>query len=239
MPDPLPPLPSGPVRSVAEAIDQMLAIAAALPVADGLACFNRMYLTVTEAVEARIGAGFFADPVFMSHLDVVFANLYFAAVDAWATNRRSVPRSWAVIIGRRQDADVAPLQFALAGLNAHINRDLAIAVVDTCRQLATRPQAGSHAADFDKVNALLGELEPSIRESFETGILLELDRHFGGLDNLAANFSIEAAREVAWSNAGTLWRLRSERFVSRAFLDGLDRMVAFAGRALLHPLPKV
>jgi len=47
--------------------------------ADGLACFNRMYLDVTRQVNSQLGQGFFADPVFMTHLDVAFANLYFAA----------------------------------------------------------------------------------------------------------------------------------------------------------------
>ena len=62
--------------SVAGAIARMEAIAAALPAADGLGCFNRMYLDVTRQVNGRLGQGFFADPVFMTRLDVTFANLY-------------------------------------------------------------------------------------------------------------------------------------------------------------------
>src|SRR5215470_9850319 len=46
------PFPSGPVASVAEAIARMEAINAATPASDGLACFNRMYLAVTEALRA-------------------------------------------------------------------------------------------------------------------------------------------------------------------------------------------
>jgi len=71
-----------PVTSVAEAIAQMEAIGAALPAADGLACFNRMYLDVTRQVNSELSAGFFADPAFMAHLDVTFANLYLTAADA-------------------------------------------------------------------------------------------------------------------------------------------------------------
>ena len=51
-----------PVVSVAAAIARMEAIAAALPAADGLACFNRMYLDVTQQVNSQLGQGFFADP---------------------------------------------------------------------------------------------------------------------------------------------------------------------------------
>ena len=46
------PSQSGPVTSIAEAIARMKAIDAATPASDGLACFNRMYLAVTEAVGA-------------------------------------------------------------------------------------------------------------------------------------------------------------------------------------------
>lgn len=235
-PSTLPPLPAGPVTSVAEAVERMEVIAAALPETDGLACFNRMYLTVTREVGARIGAGFFVDAAFMTHLDVVFANLYLAAIDGWARNPADAPRAWRVLISRRSDTDVAPMQFALAGMNAHINRDLCIAVVTTARDLDSPPDEGSHHDDFNKVNAILADLEESIRESFETGILLELDRRIDGLDNLVANFSMAAAREVAWDNAGALWHLGDNRFLADAFLDSLDRFVAFAGRVLLTPL---
>ena len=69
-------------RRSTSAIARMQQIDDALPAADGLACFNRMYLDVTQQVQARITQGFFADPAFLTQLDVVFANLYFAAVNA-------------------------------------------------------------------------------------------------------------------------------------------------------------
>lgn len=59
-------VPSGPVSSIAEAIARMQAIAASLPPADGIACFNRMYLDVTRQVNGQISQGFFADPAFMT-----------------------------------------------------------------------------------------------------------------------------------------------------------------------------
>ena len=59
----------------------MQSIDAALPASDGMACFNRMYLEVTSGVRQHVEQGFFGDPAFVSRLDVVFANLYFRAVD--------------------------------------------------------------------------------------------------------------------------------------------------------------
>ena len=75
------------VTSVSEAIAQMEAIEAATPPGDGLACFNRMYLGVTQQVNNELGQRFYADPAFMTTLDVAFANLYFGAAGAAAIRR--------------------------------------------------------------------------------------------------------------------------------------------------------
>jgi hypothetical protein len=73
-----------PVGSLDELLTRMAAIDQALPAADGVACFNRMYRLVTESVRAQVSAGFFGDPVWMARLDIVFANLYLSAIQAGA-----------------------------------------------------------------------------------------------------------------------------------------------------------
>ena len=129
------------MTSVAGAIARMEAIGASVPAPDGLGCFNRMYLEVTKQVEGRLGTGFFADPALMTQLDVTFANLYFTAVDA-AGNPSAVPLAWRPLIEQRAQRGIEPVQFALAGMNAHINHDLPLAVIGTCTALATsRPRA--------------------------------------------------------------------------------------------------
>ena len=133
------PAPDAPVVSVAGAITRMEAIAAALPAADGLACFNRMYLDVTRQVNSQLGQGFYADPAFMTQLDVAFANLYFAAADT-ASTPAAVPLAWRPLVERRAVAGIEPVQFALAGMNAHINHDLPLAMVSTCTALGTAPR---------------------------------------------------------------------------------------------------
>jgi hypothetical protein len=228
-----------PVTSIEEAIARMQGIAEALPPTDGLACFNRMYLTVTQAVYHQVTAGFFADSPFMARLDVNFVNRYLAAVSAYRVASRNAPRSWRVLLDHRSDRGVAPMQFALAGMNAHINYDLAPALAQTCTDRDTAPDQGTHHADFEKVNGTLTALDPQIRESFEQDVLLVLDRQFAGLDNLVDGFSIVAAREAAWVNSEVLWTLRREALLARSFLTTLDRTVGFAGRALLISLPTV
>ena len=238
MSDFLAPLPSDAVTTIEGAIDQMRLVADALPAADGLACFNRMYLVVTENVLNEVTATqMFEDARFMSRLDVNFANLYFGAIADFQDSRDAAPRCWRELLENRADVHIAPMEFAMAGMSAHINHDLPIAVVATCHDLSTAPEQGPHAVDFERVNALLDALDQRIRESFETGLLLELDRRAAGLENLAGGFAIGVARRAAWEDALALWHLRWDRRLTRDFEDGLDDAASIVGRSLLQPRP--
>jgi hypothetical protein len=226
------PVLNAPVTSVAGAITRMEAITAALPAADGLACFNRMYLEVTSTVNSQLGQGFFADPMFMSHLDVAFANLYFTAASA-AGNPAAVPLAWRPLIEQRDVAGIEPVQFALAGMNAHINHDLPLAMVSTCTALATSPDAGAHSADYQKVDQLLDAAEQSVRQSFESAPELAVDRHLSAVATLIGNWTINSARDLAWTNCLLLWAVRDNRVAHGLLLDSLAASAALASRMLL------
>jgi Family of unknown function (DUF5995) len=226
------PAPDAPVTSVAGAIARMEAIEAALPAADGLACFNRMYLDVTRQVNSQLGQGFFADPAFMTQLDVTFANLYFAAADA-ASNPATVPLPWRPLVEQRAAAGIEPVQFALAGMNAHINHDLPVAMVSTCTALGTAPDASPHFADYQKVDQLLDAAEQSIRQSFESAPELTVDRHLSAVAGLIASWTINSARDMAWNNTLLLWAIRDDPIARGLFLDTLSASTALASRMLL------
>ncbi len=210
----------------------MQAIGAGLPASDGLACFNRMYLAVTQTVDSDLGQGFFADPAFMTTLDVTFANLYFAAAQAVGTPA-AVPAAWRPLVELRGAAGIEPIQFALAGMNAHINHDLPVAVASTCAELGTAPSEGTHLADFQKVDALLDAAEQAVRMSFESAPELAVDDHLRAVDNLVACWAINSARDLAWRNALVLWELRGDPLARGLFLDGLADATALASRLLL------
>jgi hypothetical protein len=195
-----------PVGSIAEAIARMKALEAALPSDDGVAAFNRMYLQITELVAEQLSASFFADPVFMDRLDVVFANLYFAAVEATVTGLERVPRAWAALLERRSDSRVIPIQFALAGMNAHINRDLSVAVVETCLELGGSPDQGSRQSDYTRINEILASAERSVRQSFEEGLILLADQAFPVVKDVIVNWDLRKARANAWTNPSG-WRI--------------------------------
>jgi Family of unknown function (DUF5995) len=226
------PAQDAPVDSVAGAIARMEAIEAALPAADGLACFNRMYLDVTTQVNNQIGQGFFADPVFMTNLDVVFANLYFAAADS-AADPATVPLAWRPLVERRAVAGIESVQFALAGMNAHINHDLPLAMVSTCTALGTSPEADPHFADYQKVDQLLDGADQSIRQSFESAPELAADHHLSAVADLIGNWTINSARDLAWNNCLLLWVVRDDPIARGLLQDSLAASTAMASQLLL------
>jgi Family of unknown function (DUF5995) len=224
--------PVPPVTTVAGVIAQLEAIEAALPPADGLACFNRMYLEVTQQVSTGLGQGFYADPAFMTQLDVTFAGLYFSAADA-AGDPAAVPLAWRPLAEQRANAGIEPVQFALAGMNAHINHDLPLAVAATCAALGTSPEAGAHLADYQKVDQLLDAAEQSVRQSFESAPELAVDRHLAAVSSLIGNWAINSARDLAWNNSLLLWAVRDDPIARGLLADSLAASAALSSRLLL------
>ncbi|MET7404998.1 DUF5995 family protein [Streptomyces parvulus] len=220
------------VRTVDSVLTRMRALDAALPHRDGVAVFNRVYLAVTEAVDRHIEDGRSADPRAAIALDVRFAERFLDAVDAADRDRRP-PACWRPVFQFRRHPGVRPLQFALAGINAHIGHDLALAVVDTCRTLGCEPV--DLEDEFDRVGDLLVSLEERVRDELMPGP--DLLQIADPLTHLLGSWSLDRAREATWTAARALWALRRLPDVAGEFTERLDAAVGFAGRMLLTPLP--
>jgi hypothetical protein len=224
---------SPPAQTIDEVVAKMLAIDARLPDSDGLKWFNRLYLRVTTSVQAAVGGTIFADPEFLTVLDVVFGNLYFSAI----ARAEAAPRAWRPLLDARGTPGIARLQFALAGMNAHINRDLPDAVVSAFHGLGSTPlNSPKRRQDFDSVNDLLERVEGEVKRDFSIGVVGKIDRLAGRLDDVAAMWSVREARATAWTNAEVLWTLQDAPLLRDRFFDRLDRLTGMAGRGLLVPL---
>jgi len=225
--------------TVPEVIARIRAVEAAAPASDGVVCFARLYLDVTETVHQELARTTFADGGFLQRLDIGFANLFFDAIDALGADPARVPRAWAPLFEARSRRGVAPIQFALAGMNAHINRDLPIALVAAFEQSGTElsRDAPEHA-DYERVNKLLAQVEARAKATYLTGPIAVLDRfvhRIDRLDDVLAMWEVRRARDAAWTNAEALWALRSDPGLRAEFVGTLDRMVGLAGRGLLVP----
>ena len=214
-------------------------IEASLPASDGVACFARLYRQVTEGVNRELADHDFADPRFLERLDAVFAGLFFSALAASQHGSAAAPAAWRPLFDCRERKHVAPLQFALAGMNAHINRDLPVALVMTCTELNLELAEGSpEHADFEHVNRLLAEVETQIKAGYMTGWLATVDRMLhrcSRIDDIVAMWDVSRARDAAWTNGRALWALRDEPSLSAEFVAVLDRMVGLGSRGLLLP----
>ncbi|MFD3541832.1 DUF5995 family protein [Streptomyces sp. NPDC058662] len=212
---------------------RMRALDERLPPQDGVAVFNGVYLTVTQTLHRRIERGGFPAPRAARTLGVRFAERYLAAVESAADGHRAVPACWRPLFQYRRHPGVRPLQHALAGINAHIGHDLALAVVSTCRALDCAPAALE--ADFDRVGDTLVTLEERIREDLMPGPdLLEIA---DPLTHLLGSWSLDRARSGAWAAARLLWTLRRSPDLAQEFTESLDAGVGLVSRCLLTPLP--
>lgn len=224
------------VTTIDEVVARLQGLDRTLSASDGVRWFNRLYLEVTIAVRAYVRERPLEAPPFLERLDVFFGNAYFAAFDAAEGHPQDVARSWAPLFESRGNRRLAPLQFALAGMNAHINHDLAMGVVATCQTLAMQSGGPQHH-DYNAVNIVLRETEARVKRWLLTDALKELDHAVGDADDAAAIWSITRARDAAWVRAQVLWRLRDEPELTSPYLEINDRATELAGRALLLPLP--
>jgi hypothetical protein len=227
------------VDTVSDVIALLRALDRELANEDGLKWFNLLYISVTEGVRDRSDGVQWENPKWLERLDVIFAKLYFAALRDWASDRGRVVRSWAALLESRDKRDIMRVQFALAGINAHINHDLPIALVQTGKELRLAPKRGSREyRDFDKVNSIIEAAQEQAKKFIATGIVGLIDEDLGRLDDRIAHFAVRKARETAWSNAEILWRLNRAPALRDDFRTNLDRLVALGSRGFLVPVGK-
>lgn len=225
-----------PPASIAEVLSIMQTIDTLTVDGDGLKWFNWLYFQVTQAVASRLDAGGFADGAFLAGLDVQFARLYFNALrDSLAD--ATVPDCWNTLFSRRNDTRLARIQCALAGINAHINHDLPMAIVTTCQAHGIAPGHGTaQYTDYTALNGTLDSLIETAKQTLNVRLLGEVLPPVNTLEDTLAAWSVSAAREAAWNNAEILSHLSGEPLLTSGFLDSLDGLTTVVGKGLLIPI---
>jgi Family of unknown function (DUF5995) len=218
---------------IADVIERMAALSSGLAVHDGVRAFNDMYLETTRQVARALAEQAFVDPEFLDLLDVRFAQLYLGALDAHEAGTAVAPRCWAALFDARSDPGVDPLQFALAGMNAHICYDLPRALVATVEEIGVDLDEHWVRQDFRAVNEVLARTQPMVKRVLLSGPLAGLDDALGQVDDRVGMWAIEAAREMAWGSAQALWALR-DSWARQRYEQGMDRVVEASSRLMLR-----
>ena len=238
-----PALRAGSATSVVEVIGRLTEIrdcTARVAPGCGIAEFSDLYLTITQGIRDRIERGdFFADNGYLARLDVSFANRYFDALRAWAGGQPT-PRAWQVLFAVPSDGEITAIQLAGAGVNAHINFDLAVATVDTGREMGDAElDTGTRRADYAKVNDVFAQrMDALLRNVFEA----QAAKGEGTEDRLSAlgrlmTRLVTAARQFAWEDAEELWPLPRRSDAWNAKEASMDTVAYLVGRGLLVDFP--
>jgi hypothetical protein len=217
------------VKEVATALEE---VQRRLPPTDGVKWFAWLYADVTRAIVSLFDDDELEAPEFMADLVVRFGNAFLVSVE----RPSSAAGAWQPLFERRHDRGVAPLQFALAGLNAHVGSELPVGLSDVAEERdIDLTRATREHGDWTKVNSTIAAVEPAAKRYLLTGAVKELDTVFTPLDDLAATWSVEAAREAAWDQGRAVWRLRDAPLVRDPYVATLTRSTRMVCRLLLMP----
>jgi hypothetical protein len=161
---------------------------------DHNAVFAATALAQTEAIRDAAVAGEFDDPAALTHLQAVFARLYFEARDAWVAGAADiVPAAWRASFAASDARAVNGLGDALLAINAHISRDLPFALAEA---LGPMLDDDAVAADFARVNDLIAQTQGEVLDTLRT-------KYDASITTLAPPFALGAA---TFPELVALWR---------------------------------
>jgi hypothetical protein len=171
---------------------------------DRRAPFATLYSMTTDNVIAAIAAGHFQDGPWVAAYLAEFAELYRVAFHAYEVgDRASVPEAWRIAFDTAAGKKELVVQDLALGVNAHVDRDLAYALVavgigTTSSQRASR--YADHTAVNDVLHAELSGAMQKIAVLYAPGfgkapaeVMTILETVFFG--------ALVTGREVAWQHA--------------------------------------
>ena len=220
--------PSEPNRLVSRVIEQTIDELRdlALEAGDAAGYFPALYVRVTGDIAAGIRDHRFEDGARMERFIDAFAGYYIRA----RTARTPVPRCWQATWDVAADPNLVIVQHLLLGANAHVNHDLAQAVVEVASH-----HGGLEAVrdDFDAVNDILaGSFAGVIRDLDTVSRWSSEAATLGG--GRLFNFSMRVARSQAWGAAERLYPL--DEAGRREYMSDLDELVSVLAYLITRPI---
>ncbi len=175
--------------------------------ADPRMVFLSCYQLMTSNVQQAIQAGEFHDGVWVGAVLQRFAGYYFDALEADARQDPDMPAVWRRAFDAACQAETAPVQNLLLGVNAHINYDLVLTLVETLElewaQLSP-DQRQQRQADHDRINDIIGRTVDSVQDQVlerHTPWMDLVDKVFGPLDEWFVSRVISQWRTRDWAYA--------------------------------------
>ncbi|MDZ7679026.1 MAG: DUF5995 family protein [Acidimicrobiales bacterium] len=197
----------------------------ALESTDARGYFAALYARVTSRIGAAIESDRFTDGKHMEQFACAFADYYVLALEGEV----APPRCWRAAWEVADDHKLLIVQHLLLGINAHVNHDLALAVVEVA---ALRGDVGSIRPDFNAVNEVLAQTyDEVVSDLGRVSRWATAASAIGGGD--AFNFSLRVAREQAWRAAIEMHTLDDRAL--REYEAALDTMVSGVAYLITTP----
>jgi hypothetical protein len=221
----------------ATTIDQIITeletiIADAIQTGSRAGYFAALYHKVTCKVKEGILAGEFEDGKRMEQLDVTFASRYIKAYYQWQ-QKQQPSASWALAFSIFNKPRKMVLQHLLIGMNAHINFDLGVAVVETARAF-NQPLAQVHK-DFNAINTILSALTYEvINELNQVSPLMSLAGLHAQNNSILIQFALGNARDGAWCFAEDLYTRTGQDYLT--LISSRDADINKLGLGIVAPV---
>ncbi len=204
---------------------------------DRRAIFATAYINITRELQNRIQALHFHDSEWVSRYSISFANLYRQAFcDYEQGSRASVPDPWSISFETSQKEDGLVIQDLILAINAHVNHDLPLALIE----VSIDPDRDLRRKDHMSVNAVLEAATDPVQSNISamyTPVLGLLDAMLGRFDEELTNFGFKKAREHSWSSALALANARDEEERARV-RESLCTQASVLAKLVLSPNEK-
>jgi hypothetical protein len=202
--------------------------------------FLGTYQRTTAAIGKAVGDGFFEDPGWVAHWDVVFAGHFLAAHDADLSGAE-VPGPWRLAFDA--PVELSDLVHLLLDLNAHINYDLpkAIMSVISAADFDDPPLMERRRRDHERIDQVISSrvAEEGPYQGQSPHPLARLrDRLLAPLNRWSSRRFLRLARRDVWHNVALLNAARHsgpEAYERR--LSELEDLAAAKIATLLRPGP--
>ncbi len=199
-----------------------------------LDCYQRMTRNMLKAAQTTC----FEDPVWVDELLRRFAEYYFEGLEAYRLDRITSPVVWQAAHGAAQVEKTGPLQLLLLGVNAHINYDLVLTLIDQLQDEWDQSDDEARALrqrDHRRVNDIIAATIDEVQDevlAVESPDLALIDQLMGRLDEWLISKLIKEWREEVWDSAVAVLEEPGEE-ARRGILEEVEKKAVRFARMIM------
>lgn len=205
---------------------------------DGRSIFLSCYMMMTRNMLAALDRCEFRDSVWVDRLLQRFAEYYFVALEAYEQDPAAAPRVWQLAHDATRAPNAWVLQKLMLGVNAHINYDLVLTLVELLAPEWSGLSEGTRAeryVDYCHVNEVIGRTIDAVQDQILERTMPAMDiidRVLGPIDEMVISRLITRWRDEVWRYALRLLDARDAseqaQLIHQVEADALRRASAIA-----------